>query len=118
MLCEALQNLGYTVLIAANGQEALRTFEARLDEIDLVLFDVVMPKLSGPDALLRIRSLRPEIPAILATGYSSEAEIFTSLAGPRCQVLQKPYTTRALARKIRELLDTAGPAAIAQPGKG
>ena len=115
MVSEILQKLGYTVLLAANGEEAVRVFESRGDKIDLLLFDVVMPKLNGPDALQRIRALRPDVPAIFATGYSSEAELLSSLTGPGCHLLQKPYSSRALARKVREVLDRSNPGERKQP---
>jgi len=66
----------------------------------------VMPKLSGPEAYAHISAQRPGLPVIFATGYSAEsAPLLGTLAGKGIPVLQKPYSPRVLARKIRELLD-------------
>jgi PAS domain S-box-containing protein len=105
MVSEILGKLGYTVLLAANGEEAVRIFQERRDEVALLLFDVVMPKLGGPEAFQRIEAIRPGLPVVFATGYSSEADILNSLTAENRHLIQKPYNPRALARKVRELLD-------------
>jgi CheY-like chemotaxis protein len=105
MVNEILGKLGYTVLLAANGEEAVRIFQQHREEVALLLFDVVMPKLSGPEAFQHIEAIRPGLPVVFATGYSSEAEILNSLAAEHRHLVQKPYSPRALARKVRELLD-------------
>jgi PAS domain S-box-containing protein len=105
MVYETLGKLGYTVLTAANGEEAVRVFEANRETVDLLLLDVVMPKLSGPEAFHRIEAIRPGLPVVFATGYSSEAEILDALSAEHRHLVQKPYSPRAIARKVRELLD-------------
>jgi response regulator receiver domain-containing protein/histidine kinase/DNA gyrase B/HSP90-like ATPase len=65
---ETLANLGYHVIIATDGGEAVREFLDPQNHVDLLLMDVVLPKLGGPQAYARICETRPEVPAIFATG--------------------------------------------------
>jgi len=74
------------------------------------VLDVVMPRLSGPSALERIRGINPSIPVIFTSGYSEESEMLTSLVtSGDALLLQKPYPPKELARKIRDLLDRPTP---------
>jgi len=106
MARELLERLGYTVISVSDGEEAVRVFAQEKDRIALALLDVVMPKLSGPEAYAHISAHRPGLPVIFATGYSAEsAPLLDTLADKGVPILQKPYSPRVLARKIRELLD-------------
>ncbi len=102
---ETLTSLGYHVMLATDGEQAVADFTANRDRIALAVLDVVMPKLSGPEAYERIRQLRPDLPVIFATGYSPEMAQLHKAQQERLPVLQKPYSPRDLARKIRETLD-------------
>jgi two-component system, cell cycle sensor histidine kinase and response regulator CckA len=102
---ETLTKLGYTVIAASDGEEAVRAFRSRRDDIDLALLDVVMPKLNGPEIYSRISAERPDLPVIFATGYSADFALLHKVQQQGLPVLQKPYTARALARKVREALD-------------
>ncbi len=96
---------GYTVLTATNGEEAVAMFEQHADEIDVVMFDVVMPRLGGKQALDRILELRPGLPHLFASGYS-EDEVHNNFIQKRgLHLLSKPYQTKTLLKKIREVLD-------------
>jgi PAS domain S-box-containing protein len=106
MARELLERLGYRVLLAGDGEEAVRLFQQEKEQIALALLDVVMPKLSGPEAYTRMCAIRSELPVIFATGYSAEsAPLLGKLAEKGVTILQKPYSPRVLARRIRELLD-------------
>ncbi|PJF33571.1 MAG: hybrid sensor histidine kinase/response regulator, partial [Phototrophicales bacterium] len=70
-----LSGMGYKTLTAANGMEALKIFERKKDEIDLVVMDVVMPKFSGPDTYRKLSRVRPHLPVIFVTGYDVNSEI-------------------------------------------
>ena len=106
MARELLERLGYRVLLAADGEEAVRIFTQEKDRIALALLDVVMPKLSGPEAYTRMCAIRPDLPVIFATGYSAEsAPLLGAFAEKGVPILQKPYSPRILGRKIRDLLD-------------
>ncbi len=104
---EMLARLGYQVLLAADGEEAVQMVEAHRDRIDLVLLDVVLPKLSGPEAYARICAMKPDVAVILTTGYTAEAPQLNDVAGKGVAILQKPYCPDDLARKVRETLDHA-----------
>jgi two-component system cell cycle sensor histidine kinase/response regulator CckA len=105
---QVLSALGYSIVLARDGREAIEKFEANPREISLVVLDVVMPRLGGPAALERIRGIDPSIPVIFTSGYSEESEILGSLlSGGGALLLQKPYPPKDLARRIREILDKA-----------
>ena len=96
---------GYTVLTAKDGKEAIQVFEEHADEIDVVMFDVVMPRLGGKKALERILELRPGLPHLFASGYSENAVHTNFIQKRGLHLLSKPYQTETLLRKLREVLD-------------
>ena len=103
---EMLTSLGYSIVLARDGREAIEKFEADSGKISLVVLDVVMPRLGGPGALERIRGINPSIPVIFTSGYSEESEMLSSLVSRGAAILlQKPYPPKDLARKIRDILD-------------
>jgi two-component system cell cycle sensor histidine kinase/response regulator CckA len=102
---ETLEGLGYSVLTARDGEEAISEFGNHRDEIDLLLFDVVLPKINGPLAYARICKLKPDVPVIFATGYSADVALLQEAQQQGLTVLQKPYDPRDLARRIRDTLD-------------
>ena len=100
----ALARYGYTVLLAVDGEEALEIFRARSQEIALVLLDIGMPKLSGEEVFHQMKTIRPEVPIIITSGYNDvvAAERFK---GAEVNIfLQKPYTADELAMKIKAVL--------------
>jgi two-component system cell cycle sensor histidine kinase/response regulator CckA len=107
MVRSALEGCGYRVLLAVNGEEAIRMFEERSSEINLVVLDMVMPRVGGLDAAKRMRQIRPELPVIFTTGYSSENEALSRVIEAGGAVVEKPFDPRRLARRVRELLDTS-----------
>jgi CheY-like chemotaxis protein len=102
---ETIAQLGYQVVMAADGEEAVDKFRAQRDQIDLVLLDVVLPKLSGPEAYTRMQELQPHLPAIFTTGYSADTAMLKTVREKGFSILHKPYTPRSLARTVRETLD-------------
>lgn len=102
---ETLTNLGYQVLLTADGEQAVQEFHIHRDKIHLALLDVMLPKLSGPEVYARIRKVRQDLPAIFATGYSPDFALLQKVQQEGWPVLQKPYTSRTLARRVRETLD-------------
>ncbi len=96
-----LNGLGYQVLKARDGQEALDIIKH--ENIDLVILDVVMPRMSGPDTYKSISEIKPQMPVIFVTGYDVNEEIDVS-AGRAVPVLQKPYTQESLGQKVHEVL--------------
>ena len=104
-----LSSNGYTVLVAADGEQALRLFEEHQDSIDLVLLDVVMPSMGGREAYERMRALRPGLKALFASGYSEAAIHKNFKLEEGLQLLQKPYTREPLLRAVRTVLDGVPP---------
>jgi two-component system, cell cycle sensor histidine kinase and response regulator CckA len=97
---QMLEHLGFTVLTAADGLQAVELYRKRGKEIDLVLMDLTMPRMDGAKAFGELRRLNPDVRVVLASGYAHE-EVATRFAGKDLSgVLQKPYS---LAR-LRELL--------------
>lgn len=102
---ETLLNLGYNVIIACDGEQAVREFQKFPGRIDLLVFDVMLPKRSGPEAYAEISKSSPDLPVIFATGYSADiARLHKAEMHGAC-LLQKPYVPRDLARRVREALD-------------
>ncbi|HKT23617.1 MAG TPA: PAS domain S-box protein [Candidatus Sulfotelmatobacter sp.] len=99
---EALVARGYDVLEAPNGNEALAVCESHSGPIDLMITDVVMPKMRGDDLAQRVKELHPEVRILFTSGYTatSVAETIEDAA-----FLQKPYRFRDLAERIRDILD-------------
>ena len=100
-----LERLGYRVITAANGREALDAITKHGDAIHLVMLDVVMPEISGPDVVQAARSGHPRLRFLLTTGYSPGTSHLTPLHGLPASVLAKPYGLAALARAVRAALD-------------
>jgi PAS domain S-box-containing protein len=105
LACESLGALGYAMLTARDGEEAISEFAKHRDQIDLLLFDVVLPKINGPNAYAQISKLKPGVPVIFVTGYSADIALLQEAQQQGLTVLQKPYDPRDLARRIRDTLD-------------
>jgi two-component system cell cycle sensor histidine kinase/response regulator CckA len=99
-----LHRLGYTVLVAANADEALRLFEAN-PSIDVLLTDVVMPGSSGPELTRQLVEQRPALRVIYMSGYTEDAIVQHGILKPGIAFLNKPFNSEALGAKIREVLD-------------
>jgi CheY-like chemotaxis protein len=115
---DVLKELGYQVLLAKDGEEAVQVYTENREHIDMLLLDVLMPRMGGPEAYERIRQMGGEIPLIFMTGYSSEmvqsrfTKLNISLEGLGVLVIQKPYSVDGLGRKIREVLDASAARAL------
>jgi len=103
---EMLRELGYQVLTAVNGREAVDLFRCNAARIDLVLLDVMMPEMDGPQAYEQIKLLRSNVPVVFSSGYTPDAVPFIAAVGRSTPVLQKPYTMKSLSQTIRAALDT------------
>jgi len=101
---QALNLAGYTVLTGRDGVEALQLFEKYADKIDLVIMDVVMPRMGGKEAMDRILKLRPGTPYIFSSGYSENAVHTNFIQKRGLHLLSKPYQNESLLRTIREVL--------------
>jgi two-component system, cell cycle sensor histidine kinase and response regulator CckA len=106
----ALESLGYHILLACDGEEAVAQFSAHRDSIALVLLDVIMPRRGGPEVYAAIAALKPGISVIFATGYTNETMALAEIVERGIAVLRKPYSPRVLSRRVREVLDHAAAA--------
>ncbi|HEX3275933.1 MAG TPA: PAS domain S-box protein, partial [Gemmatimonadales bacterium] len=100
-----LRALGYRVVEARQGAEALRRLEADPASVDLVISDVVMPEMGGRELARRLALLRPSLPILFISGYTGEDVIDRGLLEPGAPFEQKPFAPDGLARKVREMLD-------------
>ncbi len=100
-----LRRQGYRVLEAENAGEALLLCERHEGSIDLLLSDVVMPHVSGPELARRLAGPRPGLKILCMSGYTDEAVIRHGALDPGIAFIQKPFTPESLARKVREVLD-------------
>jgi PAS domain S-box-containing protein len=106
MAATLLRRLGYTVLAAANGLEALNLKQERTTgHIDLLFTDVVMPHMSGRELADRVRALYPHTKILFTSAYTENAIVHQGVLNPGVTLLQKPFTPAALANKLREVLD-------------
>lgn len=101
-----LESLGYRVLTAQNGEEAVATFKGQGGEIDLILMDVVMPVMGGDDAASAIRKIKPEIKIIFATGYAKPSSSDGIFDMESETVISKPYSTGRISQLIRTILES------------
>lgn len=100
-----LEMLGYRVLVARSGEEAVALYKANPQEIDIVIMDMIMPGLGGEQAFDRLKAINPDIRIIMATGYTTDGKE-SQLAARGCKgFLNKPYRLQALSQKIREVID-------------
>ena len=102
---EILQELGYTVLTAGSGKEALEIYSANRDKIDIVVLDMIMPGMSGGETFDSIRALKLDVKVLLSSGYSIMGEA-SAILSRGCQgFIQKPFTMKSFSEKLREILD-------------
>ena len=102
---EALQNLGYQVLLAGNGEEAIEIYKNNPNQIDLVFLDMVMPKLGGHSTFYELKAIDPKAKVLISSGYVSEDEIADLIEMGAKGFLPKPHKIKDLAVKIRKILD-------------
>jgi len=102
---EVLESMGYRVLKAVDGLDAIEVFNAHRQEIVLALLDIIMPHCGGMQLAERIREINPDIPVIFLTGYDKEHVLVDDEQIPRSKALTKPVCFDALSQHIRQLLD-------------
>ena len=99
----------YTVLTAGSGKEAISIFEKKHAGIDLVVLDMVMPGIGGGKVFDQIKKLKPDIKVLLSSGFSINGQA-TEILNRGCNgFIQKPFSMKELARKIREIIKSTEP---------
>jgi hypothetical protein len=107
VIVEWLSGHGYAVLTAQNGAHALAVAGAHAGPIDLMIADVVMPQMGGPELASRLLPLRPEMKVIYVSGYADEAIGDPGKLAAGVAFLQKPFSLDVLLRRVREILGPA-----------
>jgi PAS domain S-box-containing protein len=102
---EILRSYGYQVVLACDGLEALEIYESRGADIDLVVLDLLMPKLGGKDTLTGLRRLDPAIKVIICSGYGSRKNGLQQMMASGINVVQKPFKPEELVSAVRQVLD-------------
>jgi len=103
-----LEMCGYTVLEAANGKDALAICENDPECVSLVLTDVVMPEMGGRELVEKLSLICPQMLILFTSGYTDDAVVRHGVINSASSFIQKPFTTEALARKVRDVFDTSG----------
>jgi two-component system cell cycle sensor histidine kinase/response regulator CckA len=106
---QILERLGYTVLEAPSGRDALTIARKRAAPIHLLLTDIVMPEMSGRELTEQFVLLRPDAKVLYMSGYTDDSLVRHGILRPGIAYLQKPFSPDTLARKVREVLDSTGP---------
>ncbi|MDX8403933.1 MAG: response regulator, partial [Mariprofundaceae bacterium] len=103
---DVLESLGYQVLVASDGLEAVEVFTEHQDEISLIITDVVMPGLGGVKAVARIRKINPDIKVIFVTGYDKNISLPDAINTSKTAVLSKPYNIEEFSKTIQKQLES------------
>jgi two-component system cell cycle sensor histidine kinase/response regulator CckA len=104
-LATGLELYGFTILTASGGEQAIEILKTMHDRIALVLLDMTMPVVSGEETLRRLHAICPDLPVIATSGYN-EVEALRRFGAGLSGFIQKPFTPRKLAEKIRSVLDS------------
>jgi two-component system cell cycle sensor histidine kinase/response regulator CckA len=102
---QLLDRLGYKVMVAGSGNEALEMYEENQDRIDLVILDMIMPDMSGGDTYDKLKGINSSIKVLLASGYSINGQAQAILDRGCDAFIQKPFNLRELSKKVRSVLD-------------
>ena len=102
---DLLELLGYKVLIAKSGKEAIKTYEEKKDQIDIVVLDMIMPDMAGGETYDRLKDINYKVKVLLSSGYSINGQA-TEILDRGCNgFIQKPFRMKELSQKLREVLD-------------
>ncbi|MBC2696308.1 MAG: response regulator, partial [Desulfobacteraceae bacterium] len=102
---KALRQLGYKLLVAENGEDALKVCNEHDGQIDLMITDVVMPKMGGKEAAKRLQLFYPQMKVLYMSGYTDTAIVHHGVLEPGQNFLEKPFSPEDIAREVRETLD-------------
>jgi CheY-like chemotaxis protein len=101
---QLLERLGYSVIPAHSGREAVALFRKHRRDIDIVILDMIMPDMSGKQTFNELVALQPDVRVILSSGYSLDGEASQILQRGCVAFIQKPYTMENLARQLQTTL--------------
>jgi CheY-like chemotaxis protein len=104
-----VEKLGYRVLLAAGGEQAISIYRQHRKTIRLVILDMIMPGMSGGETYDRIKALNPDARVLLASGYSLNGQAAEFMKRGCNGFIQKPFNLRILSQKIRTIIDAPSP---------
>ncbi len=99
-----LEEVGYQVVTAGDGAEALRLFEEHRDEISLVVLDMIMPDMGGADVFEKLRAMAEDVPVLLSSGYARDVKADDLLRRGAKGFIQKPFGLEEMSRRVREII--------------
>jgi len=102
---DMLEKLGYKILVAASGTDAIKLFNANRDQVELVILDMIMPDMSGGETFSRLKAIKPDTKILLSSGYSLNGRASKIMQQGCNGFIQKPFNLKQISRKIREILD-------------
>ena len=105
VLSDMLQELGYQVILAGDGKEAVEIYSGNPGMIDLVILDMLMPNMGGQETFFMLKELNPDVKVLASSGYVSQEEIQDVMDAGASGFLRKPYHMADLARKIKEIFE-------------
>ncbi|MCK9378165.1 MAG: response regulator, partial [Syntrophobacterales bacterium] len=105
LAARALGDKGYSVLVAASGEEALALYRERGPDLDLVIMDLGMPGMGGHKAMEAIQALNPQAKVVIASGYSAHHQVKSALAAGAAGYVAKPFRRADLLATVRQALD-------------
>ena len=107
--CRSLEEVGYAILAAQNPEEAIHISETHPGPIHLMVTDVILPGISGPQLASHLSPIRPEMKVLYVSGYTDDTIVGHGVLEPGLAFLQKPFSPKTLARKVGEVIATTLP---------
>jgi signal transduction histidine kinase/CheY-like chemotaxis protein len=107
LIFEALETMGYTALLAQDGHQAIRICAQFTGTIDLLLTDIMMPKMKGPEVMKRVKEMRPDVGVLFMSGYTDDVPLRNGISNADVSFIQKPFSSTELTHKLREALARA-----------
>jgi CheY-like chemotaxis protein len=101
---DLLEDLGYSVFLAENGEHALEVFSEHYSDISLVILDVMMPKMGGKEAFIRLREQSPDLKILFCSGFSHESTSEELVQLGASGFIQKPYNRSELSRAVAKAI--------------
>src|SRR5258708_23601503 len=105
LIVDVLEMQGYIVLSHSRVTDAIAAWEKHGETIQLLLTDVIMPQMSGPELAQHLRNLNPQLKVLFISGYANQDDVIRCILEQGAAYIQKPFTPSSLAKKIREVLD-------------
>ena len=102
---QMLEKLGFSVLTAENGKEALDVYKNNRNDIDFVVLDMIMPDMGAAETYDELQSIDPAIKVLLSSGYGADQQTSELLSRGCCGFIQKPFNMQSLSEKIEEILN-------------